>query len=43
MDGLECLALAKQRAPELKVIVLSAYAIPSTSTRPSPRAPRHTS
>ena len=24
MDGIECLALAKQRAPELKVIVLSA-------------------
>jgi DNA-binding NarL/FixJ family response regulator len=28
MDGLECLSLAKQRAPELKVIVLSAYAEP---------------
>ncbi len=28
MDGLECLALAKQRAPELKVIVLSAYSDP---------------
>ncbi|MGH3040677.1 MAG: LuxR C-terminal-related transcriptional regulator [Gaiellaceae bacterium] len=25
MDGIECLALAKQRAPELKVLVLSAY------------------
>ena len=28
MDGLECLALAKHRAPELKVIVLSAYSDP---------------
>ena len=28
MDGLECLSLAKQRAPELKVIVLSAYGDP---------------
>jgi DNA-binding NarL/FixJ family response regulator len=28
MDGLECLSRAKQRAPELKVIVLSAYGDP---------------
>jgi DNA-binding NarL/FixJ family response regulator len=28
MDGIECLALAKQRVPELKVIVLSAYGDP---------------
>jgi len=28
MDGIECLALARQRAPELKVIVLSAYTEP---------------
>ena len=28
IDGLECLALAKQRAPELKVIVLSAHSDP---------------
>jgi DNA-binding NarL/FixJ family response regulator len=28
MDGLECLSLAKQRAPELKVIVLSADSDP---------------
>ena len=28
VDGLECLSRAKQRAPELKVIVLSAYGDP---------------
>jgi DNA-binding NarL/FixJ family response regulator len=28
MDGIECLGLARERAPELKVIVLSAYGDP---------------